>query len=254
MTAQPHPAPTDSRLESPEADAAAGQVQAIILAAGLGSRLGRSLPKPLTPLRDGRTILHRQLDCLRASFGAEVDICLIVGHKAGQLMLAARDARFVHNPNYHRTNTSKSLLNGLRASRPGGVLWLNGDVVFDPALLEAVVPAVRADRSFVCVDTAKVADEEIKYTVDGEGYIRELSKTVTGGLGEAIGINYIAGADKAVLIEHLVRCADQDYFERAIETAIAAGELRVRPLDISRYQAVEVDFEADLARANTLCP
>ena len=46
---------------------------------------------------------------------------------------------------------------------------------------------MRADESFICVDTATVADEEVKYTLDADGYIRELSKTVVGGLGEAVG-------------------------------------------------------------------
>ena len=35
--------------------------QIVILAAGMGSRLGRSLPKPLTELSDGRSIMHCQL-------------------------------------------------------------------------------------------------------------------------------------------------------------------------------------------------
>jgi CDP-glycerol glycerophosphotransferase len=55
-----------------------------------------------------------------------------------------------------------------------------------------------------------------------------------------------------VLLEHLARCDDQDYFERGIETAIAQDGLRVRPLDISAWSAVEVDFESDLERANAL--
>jgi CDP-glycerol glycerophosphotransferase len=111
---------------------------------------------------------------------------------------------------------------------------------------------VRADQSFICVDTATVADEEIKYTLDADGYIRELSKTVVGGLGEAVGINYVSGQDKAALIAHLDACGDQDYFERAIETAIELEGLRFRPLDISAFSAVEVDFERDLERANAL--
>jgi CDP-glycerol glycerophosphotransferase len=131
------------------------------------------------------------------------------------------------------------------------VLWLNGDVVFDPAALAEAVPSIRAGHSVVCVDTAAVGDEEIKYTVDGDGYVRELSKTVSGGLGEAVGINHVAAADRPALAEHLAGCADTDYFERAMETAIAAGRLRFRPLDISRFYAVEVDFPADLERANS---
>jgi CDP-glycerol glycerophosphotransferase len=137
-------------------------------------------------------------------------------------------------------------------SHRGGVLWLNGDVVFDVRILDMLRPLIEADESFVCVDTATVGDEEVKYTVDDEGFIRELSKTVTGALGEAVGINYVAQADKGLLIEHLELCADQDYFERAIETAIAAANLRVLPVDISEFYAVEVDFEDDLTRANTV--
>jgi CDP-glycerol glycerophosphotransferase len=227
-------------------------VQAVLLAAGMGTRLGRTEPKPLTPLRDGRSILHRQLDGLREVLGSAVPITAVVGYRHDLLMAAAPELTFSHNPDYATTNTSKSLLRGLLDSQPGGVLWLNGDVVFDPAVLDLVLPHLQADESVVCVDTNTVADEEVKYTLDDEGCIRELSKTVVGGLGEAVGINYVSGADKATLIEHLRRCADQDYFERAIETAIEEDGLCFRPVDISAYAAVEVDFETDLHRANAL--
>jgi choline kinase len=227
-------------------------VQAVVLAAGMGTRLGRSTPKPLTVLRDGRTIQRRQLDALRAAFGPETDITVVVGFGSDLLMAASPDVRFAYNPHYASTNTSKSLWRGLTNSRDGGVLWMNGDVVFDPAVLEHVLSWVRADQSFICVDTATVADEEIKYTLDEDGYIRELSKTVVGGLGEAVGINFVSSADKPALIEHLAACADQDYFERAIETAIEQDLVRFRPLDISAFSAVEVDFERDLERANSL--
>jgi len=227
-------------------------VQVVILAAGMGTRLGRPWPKPLTPLHDGRSILQRQLDGLRAAFGPSVDVTVVVGYKAKRVMRAVPDVRFAYNPDYRVTNTSQSLLRALRATREGGVLWLNGDVVFDPAVLEAVLPALRADESFVCVDTSTVAEEEVKYPVGADGFIAALSKTVVGGLGEAVGINHVSAADKPVLVEHLGACAAQDYFERGVETAIAAAGLRFRPLDISRYSAVEVDFEADLQRANEL--
>ena len=225
-------------------------VQVVILAAGMGTRLGRQDPKPLTQLRDGRSILQRQLDGLRSVLGEDVCVTVVVGYRSKRIMKAAPDLLFAYNPDFAETNTSKSLLRGLRTTRQGGVLWLNGDVVFDPAVIELALPTIAADQSFVCVDTNTVADEEVKYTLDGDGFIRELSKTVVGGLGEAVGINYVAGRDKAVLVEELRRCADTDYFERGIELAIQDRGIRVRPLDISRRFAVEVDFEEDLARAN----
>jgi choline kinase len=102
----------------------------------------------------------------------------------------------------------------------------------------------------VSVNTAKVSDEEVKYTTDAEGYIRELSKTVKNGLGEAVGINYISRDDKTMLIKQLKRVDDQDYFERGLELAIEQDRLLVEPVDISDLYAVEVDFAEDLERAN----
>ncbi|WP_241037148.1 NTP transferase domain-containing protein [Blastococcus litoris] len=229
-------------------------LQVVVLAAGMGTRLGRDHPKPLTPLHDGRSILQRQLDGLRAVLGAEVPITAVVGYRCEMIMQAAPDLTFAYNPDFATTNTSKSLLRGLRNSHEGGVLWLNGDVVFDPAVLELALPWLKADQSFVCVDTNTVADEEVKYTLDGDGFVRELSKTVVGGLGEAVGINFVSAADKPALIEHLAACDLQDYFERGMETAIEQRGLRFRPLDISQFAAVEVDFETDLHRANSLLP
>ena len=228
------------------------RMNVVILAAGLGTRLGRPYPKPLTPLADGRSILRQQLDHLRETFGPQARITVVVGFKMDLIMeAAADDAAFVYNELYDQTNTSKSLLKALRLAPPGGVLWLNGDVVFVPGLLDSLRPHLSADRSFVAVNTESVADEEVKYTLDGDGFVKDLSKQVVGGLGEAVGINYVAAADRDTLVAHLRRCADNDYFERGLETAIADG-LRVAAVDISGYGCVEVDFEPDLARANQL--
>src|SRR5665811_1649267 len=191
--------------------------QVVILAAGMGSRLGRSLPKPLTELSDGRTIMQQQFDNIHHAFGNNVKVTIVVGYKLEHIIETFPQASFVYNEQYDQTNTSKSLMRALQASAAGGVLWMNGDVVFDPAALERASMLVARDQSFVSVNTAKVSDEEVKYTTDAEGYIRELSKTVEGGLGEAVGINYISRDDKAVLLRQLKRVDDQDYFERGIE-------------------------------------
>ena len=224
--------------------------QVVILAAGMGTRLGRPLPKPLTALRDGRTIMQQQLDNVGATFGDAARVVIVVGFKMDLVMERFPDVLYAYNQDYDQTNTSKSLLKALRLSHDGGVLWFNGDVVFDAAILARVKPIMAQDQSFVCVNTAAVGDEEVKYTMDGDGFVRELSKTVVDGAGEAVGINFVSSRDKDVLVQHLEKCADGDYFERGIETAIAEDGLRVRPVDISDLFAVEVDFEADLVRAN----
>ena len=130
------------------------------------------------------------------------------------------------------------------------MLWMNGDVVFDPEVLRRVTPMLNADESFVVVNHSSVAEEEVKYTLDAEGFVAELSKTVVGGLGEAVGINFVSSKEKAAIIKRLDEVADQDYFERGLELAIANDEAKFKAVDISDLYAVEVDFAEDLVRAN----
>jgi choline kinase len=224
-------------------------VQVTILAAGLGTRLKRPMPKPLTPLDDGRTIMAQQMDNIRQTFSEQAQVVIVVGFKHELIMEAVPDALFAYNERYDETNTSKSLLKALRASGDGPVLWMNGDVVFDPEVLFRLRSHLDEGRSAIAVNTAAVGEEEIKYTVAEDGTVWELSKQVRNALGEAVGINLVSAADKALLIARLEECDDQDYFERGLELAIQHDGVKVTPVDISDLFAVEVDFAEDLVRA-----
>jgi choline kinase len=223
--------------------------QVVILAAGRGTRLGRPHPKPLTPMRDGRTIHRHQLEHLAAVL-PDAQTYVVVGFKLEMILEAHPEQVFVYNEAYDETNTSKSLLRALRATNDGGVLWMNGDVVFERAVLQRALPLIADEQSFVAVNTSSVGEEEVKYTVDDAGWIAQLSKVVSGGLGEAVGMNYVSAGDKAALIARLDEVDDQDYFERGIELAIEKDGLRWAALDISGLSAVEVDTPEDLAVAN----
>ena len=225
-------------------------LQVVILAAGMGTRLGKPWPKPLTPLADGRSIMAQQLENVEKVFGQDARVTIVVGFKMEMIMEAHPNAAFIYNEVYDQTNTSKSLLKALRASQESGVLWLNGDVVFDPRVLERVQSRMIKEKSFICVNTSATSDEEIKYTVDSNGNINSLSKQVVNALGEAVGINFIGKGEKAAVINHLEECADNDYFERGLELAIEKAGIKLEPVDISDLFAVEVDFQADLERAN----
>lgn len=225
--------------------------EAVILAAGLGTRLGRPHPKPLTRLSSGETILDQQVHNLRHAFGQRTRITAVVGFKLDLVIEANPDLSFAYNEMYDVTNTSKSLLKAFRVTGDAGVLWLNGDVVFDRLLLEELLPHLHSGTSFACVNTEAVAEEEVKYTLDEHGHVAELSKSVVGGLGEAVGINFVSSCDKAAVEARLQECADQDYFERGLELAIEHDGLTLWPVDISKYSCVEVDVQSDLDRANS---
>ncbi len=207
-------------------------LQVVILAAGMGTRLGKPWPKPLTSLADGRSIMQQQLENVEKVFRDEARVTIVVGFKMEMIMEAHPNVTFVYNENYDQTNTSKSLLKALRSSQESGVLWLNGDVVFDARVLERIAERIRSEKSFVCVNTSATAEEEVKYTVDGKGNINALSKQVKNALGEAVGINFISTHHKNAAIKYLEQCADNDYFERGLELAIENVGIEIEPVDI----------------------
>ena len=220
-------------------------MKAIILAAGIGSRLGNSNPKPLTKLKNGETILGRQVAYLSEYWGMN-NIIAIVGYKKNLIMESFPNLLYVYNNFYDTTNTSKSLLAGLHKIENEDVVWLNGDVVFEKKLLPQII---KCPKSCMAVNTNSVGEEEIKYNVFDNGNIKDVSKTVSPALGEAVGINKIMASDLQLFKANLEKCTNQDYFEKALELSIQDG-MKIMPVDINKYLCMEIDFLDDLEQIN----
>lgn len=221
-------------------------IKVIILAAGIGSRLGQNIPKAMVELGEGLTILDLQVKFLREKLELD-DVIVVVGYKKELIMERYPDLSYVYNSRYRDTNTSKSLLGGLKTvGKRSDVIWLNGDVVFEPRILELV--REKLDDNLICVNNSEISEEEVKYTLDHGGFILEISKEVRDALGEAVGINFIKKEYLDVLISSLEECQDQDYFEKGVEMALSRG-VKFKPLDIEDNFCVEVDFPEDLKQA-----
>lgn len=226
----------------------------VILAAGLGTRLASRAPKALNTLPDGRTIMQQQVDNIRATLGDRARIVIVVGFKFASIMEHVPDAAFVYNDRFDVTNTNRSLLHALRLTHDVPCLWMNGDVVFHPEVISRLVAYADSGLSAVAVNSAVVAEEEVKYTLDATGHVALLSKQVPmdRACGEAVGVNIVVPADRTGLMARLEACDDQDYFEAGIEAAIVGDGLRVAAVDISDLYAVEVDTADDLAHARVV--
>ena len=112
-------------------------MEAVILAAGMGTRLGSLIPKPLTAIQNEKTIMDLQIEKL--SMKNEIhNIFLVVGYKKEIIMEKFPDLLFVYNNAYARTNTAKSLLTALTKINDD-VIWMNGDVYFDAEILNLIL-------------------------------------------------------------------------------------------------------------------
>jgi L-glutamine-phosphate cytidylyltransferase len=216
-------------------------MKAVILAAGMGTRLGTLIPKPLTSIVDEKTIMDFQIEHLSPIVGLN-NIIAVVGYKKELIMERFPEITFVYNPAYAHTNTSKSLLAALEKV-DDDVIWMNGDVYFQPTALRQVAAA---ETSGMLVDTKKCGDEEIKYTTNKAGDILELSKQVKGASGEAVGINIVKRDDLPRFCAELANVENQDYFEKALENLTRAGRLALRPIYLDDAFCQEIDFAEDL--------
>ena len=125
-------------------------IPAIILAAGLSTRMGR--PKPLLPLSNGDTFVTR---IVRSFLDSGVDdVVVVLGHEAdvvaATLIKSGVAARFVVNDAY-RSGQLSSVLRGLNAvDRPGvrAMLMTLVDVpLVSPGTIRAVVDRYKATHA-----------------------------------------------------------------------------------------------------------
>ena len=114
---------------------------AVILAAGPGSRLlphTANAPKCLTAI-GGFPILQYQLAALRQC-GIE-DVVIVVGYLSDHIRGFVREpVTYVENIDYASTNSSHSLWLARERLRDGYV-HLNSDLLFEPAMLRALLDA-----------------------------------------------------------------------------------------------------------------
>lgn len=126
------------------------RVAGIVLAAGEGSRMGRT--KQLLPFR-GTTMLECVVDSALASSLHRVVV--VLGHQADLLMplLENRGVTVVVNPDY-RLGQSSSLKAGLHAlsEETDAVLFLLGDQpLITPALIDSILTAYEASPSPIAI-------------------------------------------------------------------------------------------------------
>lgn len=230
-------------------------MKVVILAAGKGSRLrshkgipsqSETVPKPLTLLDSGLSIMEHQLKNL-SLYTSLNHVILVVGYHKEEFMEKFPNLLYVYNPDYAKENTSKSLLRALEKCDED-VLWMNGDVVFHPSILEKVL---KDPKTRMIVNVGAVGEEEVKYRQDKDGKIIEISKHVNLPQGEALGINYIVKENLDLFRKQLALCQPGDYFERAIEACIENG-VDFWSASIDSGLCTEVDFPEDLKRANAM--
>lgn len=110
----------------------------VVAAAGVARRMRSYGARALLPLPDGRTLIRRQVDVLRAACPG-ADLVVVVGHEADRVMRALpRGVRVVENEHHETTGPARSVVLGLRAAAADRALVVYGDLVFDREAVEGL--------------------------------------------------------------------------------------------------------------------
>lgn len=229
-------------------------MQAIIMAAGKGSRLGsltENLPKSLLEIR-GKRLLDINIAMLH-KYGIW-DITIVTGFRDEKFIEATRDIpgiTLVYNPFYELANVIGSYYMGMK-NLHDDFIYLHADTICDIGIFDELL---RADGDIVLpVDTKPCDDEAMKVRLEEEKIV-EITKQmpVETAAGEFIGIAKIKKNVIDDLNESTVRVLRDgiytSYFEGALQRVFDMKKYDVRMIETDNRFWGEVDFLADYERA-----
>ncbi|MBW1690539.1 MAG: HAD-IIA family hydrolase [Deltaproteobacteria bacterium] len=237
-------------------------MKAAILAAGVGSRLRpitSTKPKCLVKIA-GRSILEYQIEAYRQAGIREVFI--VAGYeyqKIGDFCkhLKGVNVTIVNNEDYEVTNNMYSVYL-LREWLEGHAFILsNGDVAIDPLIVKGL--AENNVENAVPVDRGCYNDESMKISLDGDGFINDISKSIpeSSALGCSIDFYKFSSEASKVFFDEIryiidVKSSYKEWTEVALQDLFKKKKLLFKPYDISGKRWVEVDNYDDLAVGDKL--
>jgi choline kinase len=237
-------------------------MKAIVLNAGQGRRLlplTSVVPKCLLALDGRRSLLQLQLEALArcgithalvvTGYGAD----MVEAHLA-DLGSESIEIDTIYNPFF---GTSDNLISCWlsRIAMDGDFVLLNGDTVFEDAVLLRLLDSVRDPLTVTVDQKLDYDDDDMKVALDGGGRVLAIGKTLPAAAigGEAIGLIAFIGSGPQLFVEGLERAVRRPGAARrwylSVVHELAEEDGVVGTASIRGLWWREIDGNEDLARA-----
>ncbi len=242
-------------------------MKAVILAAGVGQRLGDAFDKPKCLLEfDNVSLLQRHLQILQHYNIAE--IIVVTGYQSGlieQEISSSSAVNFtitVHNPNYEKGSII-SMLSGLeKIGTDQDFILMDADVLYDHKLIRRLINS-KNHNCFLLDRDIEPGDEAVKLCVHN-GHLVDFRKQIDKDLvydfqGESVGFFRFTGETASGLITqakaYLNLGDDKQPYEECIRDLLLQHPDHFAYEDITGIPWIEIDFPDDVARAkNEILP
>lgn len=229
-------------------------MQAIIMAAGKGSRLGNlTEDKPKCFLEiEGIKLIEYNIALLH-SYGIH-DIVIVTGYMTEKMEeFAARieGVKCIYNPFYEMVNVLGSFYMAQEYLKED-TIYMHADTLCAPEILETIL---HTEGDIVLPVEYKHCDEEAMKVVTENGRVTEISKLIPceKAEGEFIGIaklgKKVLPALRAAAKKLMMKKEFSSYFEGAIQELINEGNHHIVATNIGECFWSEVDFLEDYQRA-----
>jgi len=229
-------------------------MQAIIMAAGKGSRLGAltgGKPKSFVEIK-GRKLIEYNLALLKKYHVDE--IIIVTGYQCKafeELTAEKKDIRLIYNPFYEMVNVLGSFYMGMEALHDD-FIYLHADTLCEPLIFEKLI---RFENDIVLPVDYKQCDEEAMKVRSRNGKIVQITKRMPAdeAEGEFIGIaafrKKVIPALKEVTKQLMIEKAFSEYFESAIQRLIDDDEeFQIKAVPTEGAFWGEIDFVEDYER------
>ncbi|MEH2081331.1 MAG: phosphocholine cytidylyltransferase family protein [Nostoc sp.] len=243
-------------------------MKAIILAAGVGRRLGKDgqiQPKCLLKF-NGKSLLERHLNNLHHYKIDEVVIA--VGYQAQRIQDEIKALRAenwvstIYNPDYTKGSTISLWTVRQHLVAGDDILLMDADVLCDHRIIERLVKT-NIPNSFLLDRDFEPGDEPVKLCVRNN-YLVEFRKQVAPGLaydfaGESVGFFRFGSAVAHHLAtrteQYVADRRDHEPYEEAIRDLLLKTPETFGYEDITGLPWIEIDFPQDIQRAqNDILP
>lgn len=236
-------------------------MKAIILAAGVGSRLRpitEAKPKTLVEV-NGKPMLGYLIDNLIDNNISEIVIC--IGYKGekirdfcGQQYPHVKFS-FVENVDFEITNNMYSLYLA-RKYLQGDIILMNADLVYEETVISGLL---KTQWTCVAVDKGTYDEESMKVIVTENGNICDIAKTISQkqAFGRSIDVYKIAESDLVILKSHLLEIVEwqkerNQWTEVLLQQLFQTQKIQAKPYLIGDAKWVEIDNYEDLHRGEML--